>query len=236
VYGTQSTSTFSNVKPGAYDQTYHYDGQASFNYLASRGIKEVVIPFRWERIQPTLGGALNAAEVKRLKDVITRANNAGIKSVPIVANYGAYWLYDSKSGKGVRRAIGSAYVGKGKLADMWKKLSLELKAHPGISAYGLMREPASLPGSTNRAQAMVWESASQAAVNAIRANGDTQRLLVSGYRFSNAHTWPKQHPKKWIVDPAKNHLYEAHHYWAATYDDGYLSYADEVNKAKAMGY
>jgi hypothetical protein len=236
VYGTTSTSSFSNVNPGTYNQAWHYDSQATFNYLASRGIKEVVIPFRWERIQPTLGGSLNSTEVQRLKDAITRAHQAGVTAVPIVANYGAYWLHDAATNKGVRRAIGGSHVSIEQFADLWKKLSGTLSGHAGIASYGLMREPASLPGATNREQAQVWERASQAAVDAIRANGDNHVLLVSGYRFSNTHTWPTQHPAKWINDPANNHVYEAHHYWAASHDASYRSYAEEVSLAAAKGY
>ena len=236
VYGTTPSSSFSNVRRGTYNTHWHYDKQASFNYLASRGVKEVVIPFRWERIQPKLNAALDSAELTRLKDAIARVGAAGMKAVPIVANYGAYWLHDSSSGKGIRRAIGSSQVPASSFADLWSRLSAALKNTSAISAYGLMREPAGLRGSTVRAQAIEWEDASNAAVQAIRSNGDAEHLLVSGYRFSNTHTWPKQHPEKWVADPLNNHSYEAHHYWASTYDASYRSYDDEVAAAKAMGY
>ena len=236
VYGSTTSSTFSNVNRGTYDQAWHYDTQATFNYLASRGIKQVVIPFRWERIQPTLGGPLDTAELQRLKDSISRAHQAGLTVVPIVANYGAYWLHDASTNKGIRRAIGSSHVSIPRFADLWLRLSSALKTQPGIASYGLMREPADLPGGTNREQAQAWERASQAAVDAIRGNGDNHVLLVSGYRFSNTHTWPNQHPAKWITDPANQHVYEAHHYWAASYDDAYRSYAEEVSLAAAKGY
>ncbi len=119
---------------------------------------------------------------------------------------------------------------------MWQKLSAALNGQSGISAYGLMREPAGLPGATVRDQAKLWEQASQAAVNAIRANGDGHRLLVSGYRFSNLYNWPDQHPVSWISDPLNNFMYEAHHYWASTHDGNYKSYDQEVAAAAALGY
>jgi hypothetical protein len=236
VYGTTQSSRFSNVKRGTYNTDWHYDKQASFNYLASRGVKEVVIPFRWERIQPQLNAALDSAELTRLKDAIGRVGAAGMKAVPMVANYGAYWLHDSSSGKGIRRAIGSSKVPVSSFADLWNRLSIALKNTSAISAYGLMREPAGLAGSSVRAQAVAWENASNAAVEAIRDNGDAEHLLVSGYRYSNAHTWPEQHPAKWVIDPLNNHSYEAHHYWASTYNASYKSYDNEVEAARAMGY
>ncbi len=235
-YGTTSTSTFSNVDPGVYNTAYHYDSQSTFDYLASRGIKQVVIPFRWERIEPTIGGPLDATEVQRLKDAITRAHNAGMDAIPMVANYGAYWLYDGSTGQGVRQAIGTSALSIADYASLWQKLSAALKGQAGIAAYGLMREPIGLPGATYRDQAIVWESASQAAVDAIRGNADTHELLVSGYRYSAAQNWPDQHPKAWITDPLNNFRYEAHHYWSSTHDGNYKSYDEEVSLAAAMGY
>ena len=226
--GATPVSTFSNVNPGAYETAWHYDRQATFDYLASKGTRQVVIPFRWERVQPTPGGALNTIELGRIKDAITRARTAGMTSIPMVANYGAYWLHNPLTGMGVRQAVGSAQITITHYADLWTKLSTALATHPGIAAYGLMREPAGLPGLTTRAQARVWEEASQAAVTAIRTTGDTRSLLVPGYQYSNTHSWPTQHPTKWITDPANNHVYEAHHYWDLLHEGTYRSYDEEV--------
>ena len=56
----QPVSTFSNANPGVYDRDYHYDSQATFDYLASRGATLVRMPFRWERIQPASCGRWSA--------------------------------------------------------------------------------------------------------------------------------------------------------------------------------
>jgi hypothetical protein len=53
-------------------------------------VKLVRLPFRWERIQPTLNGALDVNELGRLRAAISRAAAAGIKVVPTVFNYGGY--------------------------------------------------------------------------------------------------------------------------------------------------
>jgi endoglucanase len=64
---------FSNKNPGRYQTRYHYDRQATFDFLAVRGVGHVRIPFRWERLQPRLGRPLDDAEVGRIKKVIRRA-------------------------------------------------------------------------------------------------------------------------------------------------------------------
>jgi type II secretory pathway pseudopilin PulG len=53
---TQNMSTtFSNRRRGVVGIDYRWPAPASFTFLKNRGITTVRIPFRWERIQPTLG-------------------------------------------------------------------------------------------------------------------------------------------------------------------------------------
>jgi hypothetical protein len=230
-----TTSAFSNASAGTYDQAWHYDTQASFNYLASRGVKLVRLPFRWERIQPTLGGALNSAELQRLTDAINRAKAAGLTVIPTVFNYGGYMLFDGA--KGVRRTIGTSALSNANFADLWSRLSQAWRTNTGVAGYGLMNEPANMTAAAGLTPPQTWERASQAAVDAIRATGDTRVILVPGYNFSGAQRWQATHPVKWITDGADNIRYEAHHYWDRDNSGAYAnSYAAEVADAVARGF
>lgn len=221
------TSTFSNANPGTYDSAYHFDTQQSFSYVASRGINLVRVPVRWERVQPVLGGALNAAEVQRIADAVARAGAAGMRVIIDIHNYGAYWLSDGT--QGVRRPIGSAEVTVAHFASLWRNLSTAFKANAGVAGYGLMNEPVGMAGPA------AWEQASQAAVTAIRQNADSKLVLVAGYNWSGAQQWTNQHPRAWITDA--NIRYEAHHYWDRDNSGAYVnSYAAEVADAQARGY
>jgi hypothetical protein len=225
----EATSTFSNANPGTYNSAYHYDTLQSFGYVASRGMSLVRLPVRWERVQPVLGGQLNAAEVQRITDAIGRAHAHGLRVILDIHNYGAYWL--SNGIQGVRRAIGSAEVTVTHFASLWRLLSNSFRATPGLVGYGLMNEPVGM------ASPFVWEQASQAAVTAIRQNGDTKLVLVPGYNWSGAQQWTRQHARPWISDPAANVRYEAHHYWDRDSSGAYVnSYAAEVTDAQARGY
>lgn len=208
---TDATHEFSNANPGAYDTAYHYDRQESFDYLASRGITTVRLAFRWERIQPTLGGPLDPAERDRLTAAVERAHQAGLGVILDVHNYGAYWLDDG--GQGVRRAIGSPEVPLARFTDLWLRLSRHFKDNRALLAYGLMNEPLGMPALPGGTEAQQWERASQQALDAIRATGDTTTVLVSGYHWSGAWRWSTIHPAPWIRDPADNVRYEAHHYF-----------------------
>ena len=59
-----------------------------------------------------------------------------------------------------------------------------------------------LTGSGTGAQ--TWETISQQVVTAIRANGDSKKILVPGYGFSGAKTWADNHPRAWITDTVNN--------------------------------
>ncbi len=221
------TSSFSNANPGVYNSAYHFDTQQSFNYVASRGISLVRLPVRWERVQPSLGGALDPAEVQRISDAVARASAAGMRVILDIHNYGAYWL--SNGSQGVRRPIGSAEVTVAHFASLWANLSTAFKANAGVAGYGLMNEPVGMAGP------VAWEQASRAAVTAIRDNADPKVVLVPGYNWSGAQQWTSQHPSAWITDA--NVRYEAHHYFDRDNSGAYLnSYAAEVADAEARGY
>ncbi len=227
---TEEVSDYSNENPGRHGRDYWYTGQESFDYIASQGIDTVRLPFRWERIQPALGAPLDGAELSRLKKAIAGAHSAGLRVTLDVHNYGTYFLSDGR--RGVGRPIGSAEVGQDEFADLWRRLSDALAGQPGVAAYGLMNEPANMPSVGVRSPAQVWEQASQAAVDAIRAGGDDTLIMVSGYHYSHVGEWPEQHPAAWIDDPTDNIRYEAHHYWQRAGDN---SYDTEVSHAEETG-
>ncbi len=223
-------SRFSNRKPGVYDTAYHYESRETFDYLAGRGMDLVRLAFRWERLQRTLGGELDATALSRLRDTVAQARAAGLQVLLDLHNYGDYYLHAGK--RGIRRPIDSAQVTRAHFADVWRRISAAFKADPGIIGYGLMAEPIAMPSG-----AQGWELASQQALDAIRGNGDEKLVAVSGYEWAGVQHWPDQHPDKWIVDNADNHMYEGHHYWDRDNSGGYAyAYAQEVANAGARGF
>jgi endoglucanase len=229
------TASFSNRTPGRYNTWYHYDRAGTFEFLADRGVGHVKIPFRWERLQPELGGPLDDAEVRRIKDVVRRARGAGLPVILDMHNYGAYYL--SNGDHGVRRAIGSRHVGVADFADAWRRISQVFDDNPGVLAYALMAEPFDMPSVGSRSPAEVWEQASQAAVTAIRGRGDDTLVSISGYGWDAVQVFTRFHPDAWIDDPEDNVLYEVHHYWDGESSGDYArSYSDELARARRQGW
>lgn len=228
----ERTSGFSNANPGTPERDYHYDSAATFEFLAARGIELVRIPFRWERLQPRPGRALDDAELGRLRRQVRRAGAAGLRVILDMHNYGGYFLFDGS--QGVRRPIGSRPVLISAFADGWRRISRVFQREPGVVGYGLMNEPVELEPVGDMTPAQVWFRASQAAVSAIRANGDRTLILVSGYQWSGVQQWTRWQPRPWIRDPAGNVRYEAHHYWDCDHSGTYaMTYEQEVSAVDA---
>lgn len=124
---------------GVYGTDWQYDSQGTFDFLAARGHKVVRLPFRWERVQPTRGAALDATLMTRLTDAVARAKASGLTVILDMHNY-------------CRRFEGSVEVTMGAdfsdadLVDVWTRLSTTFKGETAIEGYGLMNEPHDLIG------------------------------------------------------------------------------------------
>ena len=229
------TSSFSNANPGQYGRAYHYDGRATFDFLAGRGIRLVRIPFRWERLQPALGRPLDPSELRRLRAVVERARRAHLEVILDMHNYGGYYLGDGS--EGVRRPIGSPQCTLADFADAWRRISRAFHDSPGVVGYGLMNEPVDLQPAGNLTPAQVWQRASQRAVESIRGTGDRTLILVSGYNWSGVQQWSRWNGRPWIRDPIDNVRYEAHQYWDPDNSGTYAAtYAADVRDAAARGF
>jgi Cellulase (glycosyl hydrolase family 5) len=60
-------------KPAVYGKDYIYPTPEELDYYASKGFTVVRLPYRWERLQPSLLGSLDSAELGRIKKVLAAA-------------------------------------------------------------------------------------------------------------------------------------------------------------------
>jgi hypothetical protein len=160
-----------------------------------------------------------------LEKAVADASAAGLSVILDVHNYAIY--------------RGTAYGADGSFTeadftDLWTRLSTEFRGT--VAGYGLMNEPRNLPAVDGLTGNQRWQHAQQAALDAIRATGDTTCVLVSGYTAGTMGAWLNPttgQPEPYITDPADNFRWEAHHYWDATSTGKYTgTYADAV----AAGY
>jgi endoglucanase len=159
------------------------------------------LPFRWERIQPALNGALDRAEVASIRQVGEWASQLGMCVILDVHNYGGY--------RGA--TIGSAGAPMSSFSDLWVRIHAEFP-NPEVYAYGLMNEPFSIA-------VKAWTSVAQSAVLALRSAQSTNLILVGTARWSGAHEFLKEldgtsADKEFIAfnDPMNRLAIELHQY------------------------
>lgn len=186
---------------------------ASLAYYETKGLTLIRVPFKWERIQPTLNGALDSTQLASLDTVLANANARGMKVILDLHNYGAY------NGN----QIGSAGTPYSAYQDVWNKLATHFAASPdadAIYAYDIMNEP--------NAASLDWPTAAQYAINGIRAADSTHFIMVEGKSFSSATAWPKVNAGLInLTDSQKKLMFSAHCYFANSNNDQYGSYDSE---------
>jgi len=196
-----------DVIPGVYGQNYTSPTHAEVDYFVGKGMTILRIPFLWERLQPTLNGPLDDAELGRLDDIVNYAVAAGTNVLLDPHNYAAY----------AGNIIGYGDVTAAAFADFWGKLAAHFGPLPQ-AYFGLMNEPHSVAGGqTLRTED--WVVAANDAIQAIRAAGATNTIMVSGNGYDSASAWNDN----WygtsnssqllkIVDPLDKVVFEAHQY------------------------
>lgn len=181
-----------------YGTGYTYPTHAEIDYYAASGMNVIRLPFLWERLQPTLDGALDKDELARIDDVVSYATSKGLKVDLDVHNYGKY------NGQ----LIGTPAVPTSAFADLWGKLAGHFASNSNVM-FGLMNEP-------QQSDATSWLQSVNAAIGAIRSAGATQEVLVPGINWDGAWTWAGTPNATVIgtgvVDPLKNYAFEVHQY------------------------
>jgi endoglucanase len=212
-----------NNLPGTLGRDYTFNSETTYRYFGAKNLNLVRMMLRWERLQPVLRGPLDTNYLTGVKNNVAWAKTHGDKVILDIHNYGRFKL--TENGLLNTYTLDNVYGGVVKvagtdLADLWIRLSNEFRDEPAVYAYDLMNEPHDM-GSAN------WKAISQAALMAIRSNGDPKLIMVPGDAWSSAEQWPTVHgPSGWIIDPANNFAYEAHQYfdrdgsgnYALTYD------------------
>jgi endoglucanase len=195
--------------PGVYNSNYSWPITQEYDYfLIDKKMRLIRIPFLWERIQPTMNGALATAELARLVNAVNQVTVRGGIAILDVHNYARYY-------GGI---VGSDTVPNSAFADLWTKLTNQFATNPSVW-FGLMNEPFGM--ATEQ-----WRDAAQAAVTAIRAAETTavvanHKILLPGNGFTGGHSWTSgtygtanSEVMPTVIDPAGagKMVYEIHQY------------------------
>ncbi len=201
---------------GVVGTDYVYPSDPTIDYFAKKGFTSVRLPFLWERLQPSLRGELDAEELSRLKESVSKLKAAGLRVVLDPHNYARY--HDT--------VIGSAEVSSDDFADFWGRLARQFANDPDVT-FGLMNEPHDMP-------AEQWLDAANAALARIRGERADNLVLVPGTAWTGAHSWqggyygtPNADVMLGVVDPVDNFAYEVHQY----FDDDFSGTKENCSRA-----
>lgn len=192
--------------PGVYGTNWAYPDNDSVDYFIGKGFKLIRIPFRWERIQYVLGGALEPNELLRLKTLVSYITSSGGKAILDVHNFASYKLQSNQTSYKIGASDGHVTIAH--FRDLWERLAEEFKDNPDV-IFDLMNEPNGMEQSTH------WFNAAQQAILGIRSVGAYNRIYVPGYYYSKAETFVSVSAKlleESISDPANNMAVTVHMY------------------------
>ena len=220
--------SFCAEQVGVHGKDWIYPSEGTIAYFARQGLRLLRVPVRWERLQPRLGAELEPQELARLKRTLDHARAYGCKVVIDLHNYGRYALkvHGAPRVCVIDEVIdGRVPVSRAHLADLWRRVATNFRAHEGLGGYGLMNEPYDMGASD-------WKAMSQEAVRAIRTVDLTRVICVAGEHWSSSAKWSEVNgPTAWIDDPAGRVVYEAHCYFDADASGRYeLSYDEEWSR------
>ncbi len=166
-----SGAEYGNPVTGRLNYDYVYPTTSEIDYFASLGLNTIRIPVAWQRLQPTQDGPLSATQLAQLDTLVAYAASKGVTVDIDLHNYGA----------GFGAEVGSAQTPDSSFANFWSQIAEHYKNAPNV-IFGLMNEP-------NAQTPAAWAVAAQDAVNAIRATGAAQEILVSGSDWDTASSW-----------------------------------------------
>src|SRR5258708_20530802 len=182
--------------PGVPNHDYLVPQPSDMDYLRSRGVSMIRLPFQWARLQPALYGPLDQTFLGFLTTLVDHAGTVGMSVLLDVHNFGSYGS----------NKIGDGTLTGAHLADLWAKIAGVFAGKPGLAGYDLMNEPSNMPTTS------AWPQAAQTVVNAIRAVDTNTTIVVEGDHWSTCAQWTTYNNTLLINDPANNLVYSAHLY------------------------
>jgi aryl-phospho-beta-D-glucosidase BglC (GH1 family) len=181
--------------PDVLDRDYVLPHADTLGYYSKKGFKTIRLPVNWIRLQPQVGGPLDATKLAELDGFLDLADSFGMR---VVVDLHAYCRRGSK-------VLGTPDLPVDALASFWSQFARHFKGR--FAGYDIMNEPHDMPN------AQVWPQAAQLTVDAIRKEDPATTLYVEGDDWSSAQRWASSNATLAIKDPADHLVYSAHEYF-----------------------
>lgn len=207
-------------------QNYGYPYPEELDYYKSKGLSLIRLPFRWDRIQPELNGALDERELSMMKRFVAEARKRNIWVLLDMHNSCRRFV----NGSTTEYIIGSPELPVSSVSDGWKKIAEQFKNFENIWGYGIMNEPHGLLPETP------WFNIAQAIITDIRSVDSQTTIVVGGESYSSAQRWVSESDNlRFLQDPSDNIIYEAHAYFDNDASGTYTKNYDQENATPTKG-
>ena len=189
-------------------------------FYKSRGFNALRLPISWERLQHGLNGPLDTDYVNQLAACISQTTSAGWLTIVDLHNYNRYaeGVFDDGGHQLTsfqQRIFGDGVLGTVHLVDVWTKIARLFFGNKNL-AFNIMNEPHDFPVASD-----TWFADIQTVIDAIRATGADQLILVPNSRGSDVDHWSSYAPNGGpldsvaalaITDSANNYAFDMHAY------------------------
>jgi aryl-phospho-beta-D-glucosidase BglC (GH1 family) len=182
--------------PGINGTHYIFPVEGYFSQWSARGVKLVRFPILWERLQPTLGGALDPTYASLIDRTFGYAQKYGMQIILDLHNYMRYG----------GTVIGTGGVSYAHYQDVMTRIAQRWSDQSSLYAYDLMNEP--------HDAVEQWPIAAQRGIDGIRTIDRVRPIMVEGNGWAEAARWPQWNDSLLALkDPANNLIFQAHVYF-----------------------
>jgi aryl-phospho-beta-D-glucosidase BglC (GH1 family) len=194
-----------NLPGGSFSSGAFYPTDPNeWSYYSGKKLNLIRVAFEWERIQPTLGGALSTSTLASLDQAVSYASAHGMKVILDMHNYDRY----SGTIVGTSPVTYTAYQG------VWQLIAAHYAGNSAIYGYDIMNEP--------HDDSSTWFTAAQYGVTGVRSSDTTHYIIVEGDSYAGAQSWMSVNWNLGVTDPDNLVIYSAHTYWDSN-DSGVYS-------------
>ncbi|KII94195.1 glycoside hydrolase family 5 protein [Plicaturopsis crispa FD-325 SS-3] len=150
---------------------------AQYEHFGSQGANLFRVPFAWQLMTPTLGGSINETFFE-IYDTTVQAALSASSSPYVIIDLHNYARWNGE-------IIGQGGPTNDQYTSLWTQLAAKYASQDHV-IFGLMNEPHDLNSVPD------WADSVQAAVNAIRAAGADNFLLLPGSSYASAQAFPTE--------------------------------------------
>ncbi|RDX51098.1 endoglucanase [Lentinus brumalis] len=169
---------FSVATDGSFNGTGVPPPPSQFTHFANEGANLFRIPFAWQLMTPQVGGSINETWFSSFYDPTVQAALASSPNTRVIIDLHNYARWNGA-------IIAQGGPTNDQFASVWTQLAQKYGSNERV-IFGIMNEPHDVPNIAT------WVDSVQHVVNAVRAAGSKNFLLLPGSSWSSAQAFPTE--------------------------------------------